>query len=85
LSFSGFSQQTIPFLKSIRNNNNKEWFSLHKMEYEQLILNPSRLFVTEMGEHLMALEPTINFFQRLINRYLKSIEIQEEWEKTKNH
>ncbi len=61
MEFNGFSKKTLPFLESIRQNNNKEWFELHKLEYEELILNPSRAFVQEMGEHLQALEPTINF------------------------
>jgi uncharacterized protein (TIGR02453 family) len=60
VEFTGFSKKTLPFLKAIRANNNKEWFDAHKSEYEELILNPSRAFVTEMGEHLQALEPTIN-------------------------
>ncbi len=61
MEFNGFSKKALPFLESIRQNNNKEWFELHKLEYEELILNPSRAFVQEMGEHLQALEPTINF------------------------
>ncbi len=60
MEFTGFSKKTLPFLKAIRANNNKEWFDAHKREYEELILNPSRAFVIEMGEHLQALEPTIN-------------------------
>ena len=60
MEFTGFSKKTLSFLKAIRANNNKEWFDAHKSEYEELILNPSRAFVTEMGEHLQALEPTIN-------------------------
>ncbi|WP_457746614.1 DUF2461 domain-containing protein [Sulfurimonas sp.] len=60
MEFTGFSKKTLPFLEKIRKNNNKEWFSAHKSEYEQLILNPSRAFVVEMGEHLQALEPSIN-------------------------
>jgi len=60
VEFSGFSKKTLPFLAKIRKNNNKEWFVAHKHEYESLILNPSRAFVVEMGEHLQALEPTIN-------------------------
>ncbi|MFA6137157.1 MAG: DUF2461 domain-containing protein [Sulfurimonas sp.] len=60
MDFSGFSKKTLPFLKAIRANNNKEWFEAHKSEYEELILNPSRAFVVEMGEHLQALEPTIH-------------------------
>lgn len=61
MEFRGFSEKVLPFLEAIRKNNNKEWFEAHKSEYEEYILNPSRAFVAEMGEHLMALEPTINF------------------------
>lgn len=69
MEFKGFSKKTIPFLKAIRKNNNKEWFEAHKSEYEEYILNPSRAFVVEMGEHLQALEPTINA-QPKINKSL---------------
>lgn len=65
MHFNGFSKKTLPFLESIRQNNNKEWFEAHKAEYQELILNPSRAFVEEMGEHLMALEPTINFAPKI--------------------
>jgi len=60
MEFKGFGKKTLPFLSSIKKNNNKEWFEAHRTEYENLILNPSRAFVVEMGEHLQALEPTIN-------------------------
>lgn len=63
--FKGFSKNALEFLDSIRKNNNKEWFEAHKSEYEEYILNPSRAFVEEMGEHLMALEPTINFESKI--------------------
>jgi len=65
MKFRGFNKKTLKFLESIRQNNNKEWFEAHKEEYKQLILNPSRTFVEEMGEHLMALEPTINFSPKI--------------------
>ena len=60
MEFSGFGKKTLSFLKDIKKNNNKEWFEAHRNEYEELILTPSRAFVVEMGEHLQALEPTIN-------------------------
>ncbi|QSZ41977.1 TIGR02453 family protein [Sulfurimonas aquatica] len=60
MEFKGFSKNTLAFLSSIKKNNNKEWFEAHRSEYEELILNPSRTFVVEMGEHLQALVPTIN-------------------------
>jgi len=60
MEFKGFPKGALTFLNSIKKNNNKEWFEAHRIEYETLILNPSRTFVVEMGEHLQALEPTIN-------------------------
>ena len=72
MEFSGFSEKTLPFLEAIRKNNSKEWFEAHRDEYEQYILNPSKAFVVEMGEHLMALEPTINFEPK-INKSLFKI------------
>jgi uncharacterized protein (TIGR02453 family) len=58
MEFNGF-KKALPFLKSIRKNNSKEWFEAHRDEYENYILNPSKAFVVEMGEHLMALEPSV--------------------------
>lgn len=60
MEFSGFGKKTLAFLAQIQKNNNKEWFEAHRDEYEKLILNPSRAFVVEMGEHIQALVPTIN-------------------------
>ena len=72
MEFTGFSKKTLPFLNSIKKNNNKEWFVAHKTQYEELILNPSRAFVVEMGEHIQALEPTINAIPK-INKSLYRI------------
>lgn len=65
MEFKGFSKKALPFLEAIRKNNNKEWFEAHRSEYEEYILNPSRIFVQEMGEHLMALESTIDFESKI--------------------
>ena len=59
MEFNGF-KKALEFLGSIRKNNSKEYFEAHRDEYEQYILNPSKAFVVEMGEHLMALEPTVD-------------------------
>ena len=60
MEFTGFDKKALAFLKKIQKNNNKEWFEAHKSEYTSLILEPSRAFVVEMGEHIQALVPTIN-------------------------
>jgi len=72
MEFKGFGEGALDFLSTIRKNNNKEWFAAHKNEYEKLILEPSRLFVVEMGEHLQALEPTIHAIPK-INKSLYRI------------
>ncbi|MCJ7766585.1 MAG: DUF2461 domain-containing protein [Thiovulaceae bacterium] len=63
--FKHFPKETIPFLKSIEKNNSKEWFEAHKERYTKYILEPSRAFVEEMGEHLQALVPTINAIPKI--------------------
>lgn len=60
MEFQGFPKEALEFLSAIRKNNNKAWFEAHRSEYQRVILEPSRAFVLEMGEHLQALEPTIN-------------------------
>ena len=65
MEFNGFSEDTLSFLEAIKQNNNKEWFEANRSSYEKYILEPSRLFVQEMGEHLQALEPTINFAPKI--------------------
>lgn len=63
--FTGFSKKSLNLLDNIKRNNNKEWFEAHKEEYREFILEPSRAFVVEMGEHLQALVPTINAEPRI--------------------
>ncbi len=54
-----FTCEAIKFLSNLRENNTKEWFLAHHKEYEALVLEPSKLFVKEMGEELTALVPHI--------------------------
>ncbi|MDA3946365.1 MAG: DUF2461 domain-containing protein [Helicobacteraceae bacterium] len=65
MSFIHYPKETLPFLRSIQLNNNKEWFEAHKDEYTKFILEPNRAFVEEMGEHLQALVPTINAIPKI--------------------
>jgi uncharacterized protein (TIGR02453 family) len=58
--FHGFPPETIPFLTEIIEHNDKEWFEANKERYIQSILNPTKAYVEEMGEHLQILVPTIH-------------------------
>ena len=66
-----FTKKTVEFLQQMGSNNSKEWFALHKDEYEQYIKTPSQAFAQEMGEHLMALEPTITFAPKINHSLFK--------------
>jgi uncharacterized protein (TIGR02453 family) len=60
MQFDGFKKEGIQFLKELKQNNSKEWFELHRHEWEQNILQPNISFIKDMGETLQILVPTIN-------------------------
>ncbi len=71
MEFKGFPKEALAFLDAIGKNNSKEWFEAHRSEYERFILEPSRIFAHEMGEHLMALEPSIRFAAKMNHSLFK--------------
>ncbi len=54
-TFNGFHKETLNFYKNLSNNNNNEWFSEHKIDYEEFIMRPARNFIIEMGERLQTI------------------------------
>lgn len=58
-SFNGFTKKTASFFRRLAKNNTKEWFDAHKAEYEEHVLEPSRLFVLTMGDKLSKIAPKI--------------------------
>jgi uncharacterized protein (TIGR02453 family) len=59
-TFSGFSKKTVTFLQDLAANNNRDWFMVHRPEYEAMVLEPAKAFVRAMGERLRRLSPEIN-------------------------
>ena len=72
MHFIGFPKKGLEFLSQILSNNSKEWLDEHRNEYEQLIVEPNKAYVEEMGEHLQLLVPTINAIPK-INKSLFKI------------
>lgn len=60
MSFNGFPKGGLDFLAELARNNRTEWFKANKSRYEELLLNPSREFVKEMGRKLARIAPRIN-------------------------
>ena len=54
-TFNGFPADTIRFLKSLKRNNNRDWFNKHKGRYESAFLEPSLQFIDAVGQELGSL------------------------------
>ncbi|MFC1508804.1 DUF2461 domain-containing protein [Candidatus Omnitrophota bacterium] len=80
--FKGFPELCITFFRELSHNNNTIWFKEHKNDYEEYVLNPCRLFVTEMGERLRGIAPAIIADPR-VNRSLFRINRDTRFSKNK--
>ena len=58
-SFDGFPKRCIEFLVELAANNNREWFTEHKPEFDEYVMEPARQFVVAMGEALHDFAPSV--------------------------
>jgi uncharacterized protein (TIGR02453 family) len=74
VTFNGFHEETLMFLKDLRNNNDTVWFDENRHRYERYIMEPSKAFVSVMGEKLREIsddiiaDPRVNKSLFRINR-----------------
>jgi uncharacterized protein (TIGR02453 family) len=59
MAFTGFTEQSVTFLKDLAANNNKEWFEKHRDIYEHHIMEPLRQLVTDLGPGLKTIDREI--------------------------
>jgi len=52
-----FSSRTFAFLEALAANNNRDWFSDHKQDYEDQVRTPALTFIESVGERLPGLAP----------------------------
>lgn len=57
--FSGFSKQTLSFLRGLGRNNKKEWFDAHRADYDAHYIEPAKAFVAALGDKLVAVAPEV--------------------------
>jgi len=50
--FEGFPKTSVPFLKQLTKNNNREWFNVNKHRYEDRIRTPALAFIEVMGPQI---------------------------------
>ncbi|MBA3015460.1 MAG: DUF2461 domain-containing protein [Proteobacteria bacterium] len=54
--FDGFSSETFHFLENLRDNNHKQWFDLHKSDYQDHVLKPLQALVGELGQFMLSID-----------------------------
>lgn len=52
-----FSEATFNYLASLAKNNNRDWFSVHKQQYEAVVRNPALDFIADMSYELVKISP----------------------------
>lgn len=57
--FTGFSDMTIDFLKNLRNNNDKAWFTKNKNSYQEYLVKPFQNLVMDLAGDMLAIDPGI--------------------------
>ncbi len=57
MEFKGFSKETIKFLFELGFNNNKEWYTEHKNEYLEYVLEPFKNLVESLGRKMLVIDP----------------------------
>jgi uncharacterized protein (TIGR02453 family) len=58
--FQGFPREGLAFLKRLKRNNNREWFSKHKIEYEELVKLPMQSLIVSLSGPMSKLVPEID-------------------------
>jgi uncharacterized protein (TIGR02453 family) len=51
--FEGFTEDTISFLRELKENNNKVWFEAHRECYQRHLVAPMKQLVEELGEFML--------------------------------
>lgn len=50
-----FTKQTFTFLSALEKNNEREWFTAHQQEYEDLVRAPALAFISDMSDEMPAI------------------------------
>jgi uncharacterized protein (TIGR02453 family) len=71
VAFEGFPLETSQFLAGLADNNDKSWFAEHRGEYDEHVLEPAKAFVTELGEALREVSPTVQYAAKVNGSILR--------------
>jgi uncharacterized protein (DUF2461 family) len=64
--FTGFSPETLKFLRALKANNNKKWFEAHRKGYEKHVLGPLRDLVGDLTSGFNMIAPFYHYLQKIL-------------------
>ncbi|GAW68779.1 TIGR02453 family protein [Geoanaerobacter pelophilus] len=70
--FAGFSSATFQFLTNLSDNNNKQWFELHKADYQEHVLKPLQSLAAGLGPFMQGIDADLEVTPAL-NRTISRI------------
>lgn len=56
-AFKGYPPDTLKFLRSLKRNNDRDWFNANKPRYEAAVVEPSLRFIADMDARLKSISP----------------------------
>jgi uncharacterized protein (TIGR02453 family) len=62
---SPFTKKTLSFLRALKRNNDREWFRLHKLGYEEYVRGPMIALVQQLATDLPSFAPELIADSRL--------------------
>jgi len=75
---TGFTPETVKFLRQLKRNNDRRWFEKNRARYEGSIREPSRLFIDEIRKPLLAAFPGLRVDYRAISRLHRDVRFSED-------
>jgi uncharacterized protein (TIGR02453 family) len=84
--FPGFHSRALTFLRGLRRNNRREWFQEHRSEYDDYVLQPTRLLVEELDVRFARFAPEIvGDSKRSIFRIYRDVRFSKDKSPYKTH
>lgn len=84
--FEGFPKEGVAFLKSLKRNNNREWFHKHKDEFESLVKLLMQSLIVALQPHLLKFAPEIEVNpKRSIFRIYRDVRFSKDKSPYKTH
>ncbi len=84
--FVGFPKEGIKFLRSLKKNNNREWFAKHKTEYEEFVKLPFQSLIAALKPPLEKIMPEIDIHpKRNVFRIYRDIRFSKNKQPYKTH